>query len=536
MLKVVIADDETKVCQLIFHLINWEAMGLEVVGIVNDGKSAFDLICEKSPDIVITDIRMPNYDGIELIKRSKELNPNIYFIIISGYSHFEYAQKAIKYGVEDYLLKPLKKKELENTLNKIIEKYNIIRNVTADKENLQSLVHTAEEKVKKNLLAEMLINSERTGILLARETINQEFHCKFTDGFYTVLKIQPFFSEANIDESSVILLLSKIQHMVEEKLKPYCIELITYINDYHILCLINISEASLSEIKKQLNKMRNDIIKLKDIFQEIQVIIGFSEVVSELSKLYNCINQADISVLNRIENPANFIIEYQENKNVLVMPTDIVDSKERNELLQYIEVADLDGVSGILNRIMVKLQPYSHDGKLIYSCYLELVDIFLFGFKNFKVDYEFPDLQWFKRKFNTYLSFQDIFDGLNKDIQDLHHIYLENRKLADIKPIRTAKQYMNDNYNANINLESVSGQIGFNPAYFSSLFKKETGKNFMEYVMELRIQHAKQYLIQTDLTVDDIAKEVGYTDIKYFSKLFKKLTGLNPSEFRKLYQ
>ncbi|HEY8349074.1 MAG TPA: response regulator [Clostridia bacterium] len=109
-MRVLIADDEIKVCQLITHLVDWQSLGFEIAGVVNDGKAAYQFICDNKPDIVITDIRMPNYDGIELVRRAKELYPEMHFIIISGYSHFEYAQSAIKYGVEDYLLKPLKKR------------------------------------------------------------------------------------------------------------------------------------------------------------------------------------------------------------------------------------------------------------------------------------------------------------------------------------------------------------------------------------------------------------------------------------------
>ena len=98
-----------------------------------------------------------------------------------------------------------------------------------------------------------------------------------------------------------------------------------------------------------------------------------------------------------------------------------------------------------------------------------------------------------------------------------------------------AKQYINKNYNTPLSLEDVSSLVGFNPAYFSFLFKKETGKNFMKYVIEVRMQNAKQLLIQTNNDIADIAMEVGYTDLKYFSKLFKKETGLNPSQYRKLY-
>ena len=123
MCRVIIADDEPKVLLLIRNLIQWEELGLELVATANDGISALDLIEELHPDIVITDIRMPGYDGIELIERAKALDSRIDFIIISGYRHFNYAQKAIRFGVEDYLLKPLKALEINQTLRKMTEKY-----------------------------------------------------------------------------------------------------------------------------------------------------------------------------------------------------------------------------------------------------------------------------------------------------------------------------------------------------------------------------------------------------------------------------
>ena len=112
---------------------------------------------------------------------------------------------------------------------------------------------------------------------------------------------------------------------------------------------------------------------------------------------------------------------------------------------------------------------------------------------------------------------------------------MKNIQDEESKLIRDAKKYILDNFNKHISLENVSEYIGFNAAYFSRLFKKETGKNFLEYVTELRIQNAKNYLIQTNYDIAEVASAVGYNDLKYFSKLFKKTTGLNPSEFRKLY-
>ena len=138
-MKVLIADDEIKVCRLIQHLVDWDALEMDIVGFANDGKTAYESICEKKPDIVITDIRMPVYDGLELIRRAKEVNPEINFIVISGYSQFEYAQQAIKYGVKDYLLKPLKKRELENSLTEIKESHeSLIKSTSSTPHRFQN--------------------------------------------------------------------------------------------------------------------------------------------------------------------------------------------------------------------------------------------------------------------------------------------------------------------------------------------------------------------------------------------------------------
>ena len=108
--QVLIADDELRICELIFRLIDWEALGMSVIAVAHDGRETIKIIKNEMPDIVITDIRMPGYNGVDVIRIGKEYNSDIQFIIISGYSQFDYAQNAIHYGVSDYLLKPVKRK------------------------------------------------------------------------------------------------------------------------------------------------------------------------------------------------------------------------------------------------------------------------------------------------------------------------------------------------------------------------------------------------------------------------------------------
>ena len=156
MCRVIIADDEPKVLLLIRNLIQWEELGLELVATANDGISALDLIEELHPDIVITDIRMPGYDGIELIEKAKALDPRIDFIIISGYRHFNYAQKAIRFGVEDYLLKPLKALEINQTLRKMTEKYKERDKAKQREEQYSARIEDDAKKRQEQFIASLL--------------------------------------------------------------------------------------------------------------------------------------------------------------------------------------------------------------------------------------------------------------------------------------------------------------------------------------------------------------------------------------------
>ena len=122
MLKVLIADDERLICRLVQILADWEALGMEVAGTAENGLEAQEKIRQLEPDILITDIRMPGLGGLELIEQAKALRPELEVIIISGYAHFEYAQSAIKFGVGNYLLKPIKKEELMGTLRTLGER------------------------------------------------------------------------------------------------------------------------------------------------------------------------------------------------------------------------------------------------------------------------------------------------------------------------------------------------------------------------------------------------------------------------------
>lgn len=528
MLKVLIADDEIKVSQLILHLIHWEDFGMEVIGTVNDGIEACETILEKRPDIVITDIRMPGMDGIELVESVTKEIENIFFIIISGYSQFEYARQAVKLGVEDYLLKPIKKKELEAVLNKILGKYKETANSLEERENLLNHLELTREKVKNSFLSELIDNHRQSILLMSREEMFEEFECRLSEKYFTHIVVHLFTNAVMENNKEYGFMLPKIQKVLKEKLEMYCSEWMSIIHNEEVICLLNTAENKREEIIRQLYKVK--IV----IFSGFKVVIGVGQTVDSLSLYSESMNTANHAIRNRFSKPNELIIEGDSRKESSFQVAEVISSSDKKEILTAMELIDIEAFKKAVSRIKAELKN-TGDGQLIYGVYRELVETFVFGVKSYlgqEIKVTMGELM--KGYMNLY-GFDEVFDWFAGKCCGILLRYEEEQRSQEARPIRMAKQYINENYNKAISLEGVSNHIGFNPAYFSSMFKKATGQNFMDYVIEIRILNAKGLLVQTNLDIADIAAKVGYTDLKYFSRIFKKLTNLTPSEYRRLY-
>ncbi len=538
MLKVLIADDEIKVSQLVFHLIHWEELGMEVIGIVNDGVEAYEIIVEKQPDIVITDIRMPGMDGIELVEktiRELEFGKKVFFVIISGYSQFEYAQQAVKLGVEDYLLKPIKKKELGAVLHKILEKHNATANALEEKENLRNHLQMTQQKVKNSFLSELVDNYRQSMLMMDGEDIYREFECRFSGKYFTHVVVHLFTNTVMEDNEEYGFLLPKIQKMMRERLEKYCSEWMSIVHDEEVICLFNSAEDRREEFIGQLYRLKVDISNIKALFPGSRVVISVGRTVDQLERYGESMSTADKAMQNRFSKEKEFLLEDVGEAAGDMQTADIVTMERKKSLLRNIELIDVEEFRATLYKIKEELSGYLNNGELIYGVYRELVETFVLGVNNwFSSEVKITSHKLMKGYLYLY-GFDEVFDWLTDNCCKILAQYAEVQKNQEIRPIRLAKQYINENYNKTISLENVSNHIGFNPAYFSSMFKKSTGQNFMDYVIEIRILNAKNLLVQTNQDVANIAAEVGYTDLKYFSRIFKKLTNLTPSEYRKLY-
>jgi len=538
MYRVLIADDEPKVSQLIKNLIQWEPLGLQLVGIANDGIKALEMIDMYRPDIVITDIRMPGFDGIELIKRAKMSHADIDFIIISGYQHFDYAHNAIKYNVKDYLLKPLKKQEINSTLQKIIEKYNREKAESSEKSELKKRLDEDMNRVKEAFIYNLYQCKDKVDLSQPLGVLNDIHHVLLDKKGFIAVEIKPDIDMYKNTEELRHILLEKLKDITRKQLGIYSESLLMNITDDSIQCIINESLERKKDLRRYLHQIIDGIQSQSDLFPNIKATVGVGSHQLELKNIYTSINEARLSVENRILLGSGQIIEYTQLQKSDHNIEDFLSVDLRQDLVRGTEALNKDTVNALILELETQIRNTTLlDSTFIRSIFDEVLNIVLFTLRQQLSTNHLENLimKRYTNGLNMCNRLNTAFEWVRYIIEELITEILETKENEYLKPIQDAQTYIQNNYGNMIKLDDVSALVGFNPTYFSTLFKKETGISFLTYVTDIRMKEAKKKLSDLNKSITDVSYEVGYQDIKHFTKQFKKATGLTPSKYRKLY-
>jgi len=532
MLRVIIVDDEPKVSQLIKNLIDWNNLDLEHAATAHDGFTALELIKKHKPDIVITDIRMPGYDGIELIKHTKELYPGIDFIIISGYQHFDYAYNAIKYGVKDYFLKPLKKSEINATLEKIIKKYS-------ESSKLEAYLQDDLKRLKDEFLFCIYHDTGKVSFVIdALHKLSSEQFVFFEADCFQAMIFKPDF-DYRIDDTEVTqMLIDKISKIVTQNFTGICSQVLFTSFDDRIFLVANYKSENKKSLRKALNSIIDESRLLRDFIKDLTISIGLGSVCTSFEGIWQSTNEAKKALIDRIVSGGSGISQYKPELHIQKEYESIITYVKRQKLIGLTDVFDDEGIIKWIENIENDIsQASSVSGQFVLDTVNEILEIILYGIKNhtYAKATDKTIIDELNAAFFMQNNIRDIFMVLKKHVGIIiKQLAVEHRNEIS-RPIREAQRYINENYASDMDLECVSAIAGYNATYFSTLFKKETGMNFLEYVTSVRIKAAKAILSDSKKTILDVCHEVGYGDLKHFTKLFKKATGLNPSEYRKFH-
>lgn len=534
MLKVLIADDEEKICQLIEKLIDWQALDMGLAGVAENGTQALEKIEALSPDVVITDIRMPGYDGLELVKKTRELNLNVEFVIISGYRHFEYAQTAIKYGVSDYLLKPIKKQELMETLQKIKGRYHERNEQLTYEERVRLARKSDAERLRTTWFSNVLYREWREQDCWDLEEISKQYYYQLKPGCFQIICVK-FDGVFMPDEKNLEFLTEKTTQITEQMLKGHVHDWELYVENSHIYIFLNYEEEKRKIIRRQCKIILNELAVLESILKGLRVTIGFGTPVCDSSKLRLSLKSARHLVEQRLVAGNGKLLEGELRGSCNLASSEWFTQFNQN-MNAALESLDRQQVGDCLMKLKAELleQPDVTGHEILQMC-REVCNLYLFFMKNHKITIEQNFIERFNQGVEFCSSAKEVLRYLMKEIASSYDKAVAGKIQEDNRPIRLAKKYIKDHYKEAITLEDVSEVAGFNPTYFSSLFKKETGKNFLEFLSEVRMEQAKNLLKETNLSVASVCGEVGYSDVKYFTKSFTRYSGLKPNEYRKLY-
>lgn len=539
MLKVIIADDEERICQLIRALVDWDALHMEIVGTAANGLEAIELAEQFCPDILITDIRMPGCDGLELIQKVKEENPKLEVVIISGYAHFSYAQTAIKYGVGNYLLKPINKVELTQTLEKLYQKITD-RNETEN--DLQQLLKDNEndrKRVNNNLISNILdkenyikeITGETEDIEKTIEELNHIYHLHMKQGLFQGFCLKMDYDIESFSESAKKVVSEKVMDIFKGNLKNVCFELILSMREYVCYGILNFAGKNQEDVRRVLRDCLNQLTVQKSILGPIDFSIALGNPVKDPEGLSQSLKKSQDTVQERILTGTGHLLEklpesvglqdknYLEKYSRMMLHTmEVLSVEEGTEAVQALQTA----VNGIKNI----------RGFEIYDLVISAGSLFLMQAESKNRNEE---LENFKRNCNQCGTTKALFQCLSNLQEKIIRGIQGERENDALRPIRLAKQYIQNHFSEQITLEEVSEVVGLSTSYFSVLFKKETGEGFAKYLINVRIEQAKILLRESNTSVADICKQVGYNDLKHFSHTFDKATGLKPGAYRKLY-
>lgn len=528
MIKVLIADDEKLICRLVQALADWETLGMEVVGTAENGLEALELVKTLEPDILITDIRMPACNGLELIRRAKELRPHLEVVIISGYAHFEYAHSAIQYGVGDYLLKPIKKDELMETLRKMkarCEKHSLVeKGMSVDYPGSRKDLHSLRSALVKDML---LPNPPH----LTKELLRDTYHFQMRGDTYQVFLLKIDCDIRKMSGSPYELLQGKATEIFEKGLSDVCPEYHMYFQDYTGYGILNYETEQKAEVRKNLRTCLNLLDAQKSLYGPVEFSLALGMAVTDCEKLADSLEEAKEAVLERLlEGPGRLLEGIPESSGI----------EKRNLLDRYvksaehaIEVLDVEEASAACQSLKeAVMETHQICGREIFGLVLSAGHLFV---NHCAAEDAEGICQEFDYRCRLCGRAEELFIQLSVLQEALITKIGELQKSEAGRPVRIAKQYVMQHFHEPITLEEVCEAAGFSASYFSVLFKKETGEGFAKYLTRVRMDEAKRLLRETNLSVAEICEKVGYSDRKHFTHTFHKTAGLNPAEYRKLY-
>lgn len=508
MFNILLVDDEFTERDGMKFLIEKFRLPLNVAEAEN-GKKALEYILRHQVDILLTDVRMPYMDGLELAREVSRRSPDTVIIIFSAYSEFEYARKACEVHAVHYLLKPIELDEFEQVMNRVIQ-------MLEEREAQRTRQEGLRQAEKKYLLYQMFQSrtyKQEYAARLKAYDINLEYRHMVCISIETVRNYFELYEEA------------LEQHLASALQQEF--ELISLCPNQAFLLLYSFRPLPEDRVQRIAGNLYHHIIRQGST--ELSVIIGksfygiesFPERVSALEELRSQLFSDTFGIRREIELSA----DGEELRSAW--------SSWKESILKAVEQKEL---ALVRERVadFLRLLEQTRSASAIYTKYV-LVDIFKAVFSEYGI---------YNQDYLLQATDQIMRCASLKDMEELLNAYLDEMEKqaaaatsGQSTPISEIRRIVSNEYMTDLSLEVIAAKVCLAPGYVSYIFKQETGQNLIKYLTDYRMEKAMEFLRTQNDKITDIAKACGYQNQSYFNKLFKNYYGITPKQFReKLYE
>jgi len=504
MYKLMIIDDEYYFRQSLKQFVNYADFGFEFIGEANNGQIGYELIQDLKPDVVLVDINMPIMNGLDLIEKCYNNNINCKFILITGYSEFEYAQRALKFNVSNYLLKPINESEFI--------------------ECLQSIKNQIDSYSKNAMKFDAALNQNK-------QLTKESYMNKFISGYYfkelednSSIKLAEFFVSSYDNYTVALVACAKIITIDEiENIKIENVELSAFYTVNNHLCIIinYINETNISDIISELYEHLS-------VLYETDIKIFTGNEYSGISKIVLSYNEALLTLRSKINDDSKIISYNSINEKYT---NELFSKVIKNKIIASMSDSNSDLTTSYINAVFSDCKTHEASYNTIALVSINLINtIFFIAFK-----YSMEKFMAIHNDIiNMIIAKKDV-QVIENEIIAVASKIIENIPDYQISTIVSQTlDYIDKEYqNQELNVKLLSEELHINYSYLCASFKNDMNITLNNYITKFRLEKAKAFFDDGTVNVSFVAQGVGYQDVSYFSKSFKKMYGLSPMSYIK---
>lgn len=524
---VIVIDDNQFTVEGITSQVDWGSLDAEITGTFNDGFSAIDFSRTHPVDLIISDIEMPGINGIEMCTKLLVLHPELKIILISAFDKFDYAKKAIRIGVADYIEKPISYPYLYEKLEAVFKDMDL-------EDKTRSIVENSKPIIQEKLISD-LISYSGSGAREHLARYAKYLNLIFNYSCYNVIKVQienADFVEKEYGVQYYQMDVIRLEQIIRETgaVFDWCYCYNTYNSIY---CVIGQNTKNSSHFLAVIHKLADTIIDKANA--ELELNIGIGTIVAHISKIHDSAENAEGALKYRFCFPHDTIYDAndtekhsftfeQESKYDTSTLLSLIAAKSTDRIRQWLRdyFDTLAKESTVKNILFSRIHIFI--GEIIHFCYEVNIDI--------------PDLE---RDVTELYKHIDRFNDYNQLFEWMYSFCLKVGSRLNTSTesyhehiCSMVSSFISDNYaDSSLSLNDIARHVGVSSAYLSALYKKVNGRNIFDTITALRLDKACRLLSQTSLPLKDISTRCGYSNQYYFSNSFKKKYGTSPSAYRK---